>query len=38
MYFVYMIKNSANKLYVGITEHPDERIQYHTSKITIMPS
>ena len=33
MYFVYMIKNSANKLYVGITEHPDERIQYHNSKM-----
>ena len=33
MYFVYMIKNPANKLYVGITKNPGERVQYHNSKM-----
>lgn len=33
MYFVYMIKNSANKLYIGITENPDDRVRYHNSKM-----
>ncbi|MEK7558275.1 MAG: GIY-YIG nuclease family protein [Patescibacteria group bacterium] len=32
MYFVYMIKNSANKLYVGITQNPYERLRYHNLK------
>lgn len=32
MYFLYMIKNSANKLYIGVTENPDKRINYHNSK------
>lgn len=32
MYFVYMIKNSVNKLYVGVTENPNKRIDYHNSK------
>ncbi len=32
MYFVYMIKNSVNKLYVGISENPTERVNYHNSK------
>lgn len=32
MYFVYMIKNSADKLYTGITENPDKRVDYHNSK------
>lgn len=32
MYFVYMIKNSANKLYVGITTNPDDRVMYHNQK------
>lgn len=32
MYFVYMIKNSSNKLYIGITENPDSRLNYHNSK------
>ena len=32
MYFVYMIKNSSNKLYIGITEDPDSRVNYHNSK------
>jgi putative endonuclease len=27
-----MIKNSANKLYAGITENPDERVKYHNQK------
>lgn len=31
MYYLYMIKNSANKLYVGITENPDKRVDYHNS-------
>ncbi len=32
MTFVYMIKNSANKLYVGISESPSERVIYHNAK------
>lgn len=32
MWFVYMIKNSANKLYVGITENPQDRVDYHNQK------
>ena len=32
MYFVYMIKNSVNKLYVGITQNPDERAAYHNNQ------
>ncbi len=32
MYFVYMIKNSANKLYVGITENINNRLDYHNTK------
>ena len=31
MYFVYMIKNSTNKLYIGITQNPSERLFYHNS-------
>ncbi len=31
MYFVYMIKNSRDDLYVGITENPDNRIYYHNT-------
>ncbi len=27
-----MIRNSANKLYVGITEDPDSRLRYHNSQ------
>ncbi len=33
MFFVYMIKNSINKLYVGISKNPDERVIYHNSKL-----
>ena len=32
MYFVYMIRNSANKLYVGITENPGLRLEYHNQQ------
>jgi putative endonuclease len=32
MYFVYMIKNSANKLYIGITDNPGQRLRYHNEK------
>ena len=32
MYFAYMIKNSADKLYVGITTNPDDRVLYHNQK------
>jgi len=32
MYFVYMIQNSSNKLYVGISENPNERVAYHNQK------
>ena len=27
-----MIKNSANKLYIGITENPEDRVNYHNNK------
>ena len=27
-----MIKNSAGKLYVGITENPEDRVAYHNEK------
>ncbi len=33
MTFVYMIKNSADKLYIGISENPQERVVYHNSKL-----
>jgi len=33
MYFVYMIKNDFEKLYVGITENPENRLFYHNSKM-----
>jgi putative endonuclease len=33
MYFVYMIKNDFEKLYVGITENPKARLHYHNSKM-----
>jgi putative endonuclease len=31
MYYVYMIKNQADDLYVGVTQDPDERVRYHNS-------
>ncbi|OGI70856.1 hypothetical protein A3B84_00465 [Candidatus Nomurabacteria bacterium RIFCSPHIGHO2_02_FULL_35_13] len=33
MYFVYMIKNDFDKLYVGITEDLKNRLFYHNSKM-----
>ena len=32
MYFVYMIKNSADKLYIGITDDPQQRLSEHNSE------
>lgn len=32
MYFVYIIKNSVDQLYVGITEDPEIRTHTHNSK------
>ncbi|MBI4118134.1 MAG: GIY-YIG nuclease family protein [Parcubacteria group bacterium] len=32
MYFVYMMKNSINKLYVGITQNPDARARHHNEQ------
>ena len=32
MCFVYMIKNSAGKLYIGISENPNERLAYHNKR------
>ena len=32
MNYVYMIKNSNDKLYVGITTNPENRVAYHNQK------
>ena len=32
MFFVYIIKNSIGKLYVGVSKNPDERVLYHNKK------
>jgi putative endonuclease len=32
MYFVYMLKNSANKLYIGVTDNPERRLSEHNSE------
>lgn len=32
MWFLYMIKNSADKLYVGVTQSPKDRVTYHNQK------
>ena len=32
MYYVYIIKNFANKLYVGVTRNPNDRVNYHNHK------
>ena len=32
MYFLYILKNSRDDLYVGITENPDRRLKYHNEK------
>lgn len=29
MYFVYMLKNSCDNLYIGITDSPQQRLKYH---------
>lgn len=31
MYYVYMIQNSANKLYVGVTKNLEKRLCYHNT-------
>lgn len=31
MYFVYIIKNADDKLYVGITNDLEKRLQYHNA-------
>jgi len=32
MCFVYMIKNSANKLYVGVSDDPQQRLHEHNTE------
>lgn len=32
MYFVYIIKNQENQLYVGVSEDPEKRLQTHNTK------
>ena len=32
MYFIYMLKNSLKKLYIGVTTNPQQRLQYHNEK------
>ena len=32
MYFVYMIRNSYDDLYVGVTEDPRARLRYHNQQ------
>jgi putative endonuclease len=32
MYFVYMIKNSFDDLYIGVTDNPERRLSEHNSK------
>ena len=32
MYFIYMIKNKNNELYIGVTENPNSRLAMHNSK------
>lgn len=31
MYYIYMIKNNANKLYIGVTKNIDKRIYSHNT-------
>lgn len=33
MVFVYMIKNDFGKLYIGITESLEDRLNYHNSRL-----
>jgi len=32
MYWVYMIRNRADKLYIGVTKDPQQRLRYHNEK------
>ena len=32
MYYVYMIKNQWNDLYVGVTDNPERRLSEHNQK------
>lgn len=32
MYFVYMLKNSYDDLYIGIANNPAQRLKYHNEK------
>ncbi len=32
MHYVYAIKNSIGKLYIGITENPQERVSTHNTR------
>lgn len=32
MYFVYIIKNSYDNLYIGVTDNPERRFSEHNSK------
>lgn len=32
MCFVYIIQNSINKLYIGVTKDPESRVKYHNQK------
>ena len=32
MFYVYMIKNQYNKLYIGVTENLKNRLYYHNTK------
>lgn len=32
MWFVYMIKNLDNKLYVGVSSNPETRLKHHNKK------
>jgi len=31
MFYAYMIKNSIGRLYIGITQNPNERVTYHNN-------
>lgn len=32
MYFIYMIKNDFDKLYIGVTKNLQDRLNYHNTK------
>ena len=31
MHFLYIIKNTKNNLYIGITDNPEKRLYYHNT-------